>query len=102
VAPLFNDAFKQGKGADPRIIAILNDHWDLRHMMQQAEFTVHGSKTPIDELPETDTFLAKITIPTNRRLGLQQTLDLLGVSRSTLFPDLENLALELCSTEFCE
>jgi hypothetical protein len=98
---LARDAFLGNKeGPDRRILSVLTEQTDLRHMVQQSVFTIHGCATPINELPESSAYLAKIRIPVTVKPAFQQVLTLFGISRSGLFPDLENLAAELGSLDF--
>ena len=85
---------------DIRTLAVLTEQSDLRHLVQQSAFTIHGSSSPIELMPGTDDFLVRIRIPAAARVGLHTMLALLGVSRATLFPDLDHLALELAALEF--
>ena len=55
---------------------------------------------PINELADADKFLAKIRIPGKAKTSFRQVLALFGISRLTLFPDLENLATDLASLDF--
>ena len=88
------------KSPDCRIISVLTEQSDIRHMVQQSVFTIHGCGTSITELPEAKQYLARILIPAKAKKGFRQILALFGVSRANLFPDLENLAAELTSLEF--
>jgi len=68
---------------------------NLRMLLQQARFTVHGHSAPIEEVPHADTFLVRIQIPLGIKKEIFERLALCGLRRSTLFPDLDNLAVEL-------
>jgi hypothetical protein len=97
------EAFVKNTAApDRRIISVLTEHGDLRHMVQQSAFTIHGCDTPIETLPNSDKYLAKVVIPGAAKPIFRQTLNLFGISRAVLFPDLENLALELACLEFSQ
>ena len=87
---------------DSRILSVLTEQSDPRQMVQQSAFTIHGSNTPIVDLPEADSYLSRILIPKKAKKSFRQILGLLGVSRATLFPDLENLAIELSSLDFAQ
>ncbi len=69
-------------------------------LAQQAVCTMHGKKTPIEELPNCDKFLMKYEIPAEAKKELWMTLSLLGVRESSVFPDLEHLAKEVSSAWF--
>ena len=79
---------------------MLTEQSDLRHMVQQSVFTIHGCGTSISDLPEAAKYLARIRIPGNAKIAFRQVLALFGISRHLLFPDLENLAAELASLDF--
>ena len=90
------------KQPDTKILSLIAEQSDPRHMAQQCAFTVHGSDSSIKDLPKADNYLARIRIPKEAKKGFRQTLSLFGISRATLFPDLENLATELSATNFSE
>lgn len=85
---------------DQRVLAILTEEADARHMVQQSAFTIHGRSEPLDEMPACTQFLVRIRIPMIAKEGLRQVLALYGINRASLFPDLENLAAELVSLNF--
>lgn len=87
---------------DKRILAIFTEQFDVRHMVQQSVFTIHGSDIPINHLQESHNFIAGIQIPKEAKPAFRQILNLLGISRHAIFPDLENLAMELSSLEFVD
>jgi hypothetical protein len=95
------EAFKRdAEKPDARILAVLPQEADLRHLVQQPAFTLHGRQEPLDQGVESQTFLAKVRVPAAAKEPLRQALALLGINRASLFPDLENLALELQGLEF--
>ncbi len=95
---LSTDAFvKNTEDPDTRTLAVQMKQSDLRHMVQQAVVTIHGTDTPIEKLPEPESFLTQIRIPAASKSAFRQILALYGISRASLFPDLENLAHELAS-----
>lgn len=99
--PLCREAFVANQTSpDCRIIAVQTEQSDIRHMIQQSVFTIHGCGTPMGDLPGADQYLARIQIPAKSKREFRQVLALFGISRAVLFPDLENLAAELASLEF--
>lgn len=103
VRQLGHDAFVANRdNSDNRILALLTDQFDPRHMIQQSVFTVHGRRTPMNDLPQASNYMARIRIPKESKQAFRQILDLFGISRHILFPDLENLARELSSLEFID
>jgi len=96
IAPIFNEAFNKNEtNPDQRIAAIQTDQFDVRHLVQQSEFTIHGSAKAMEELDGCDNFLGKIVIPSTAKEHLRVMLKVLGITRANLFPDLENLSAEL-------
>ena len=85
---------------DSRIISVLTEEADPRQMVQQSAFTLHGRGNPLDQRDEANKFLVKVRIPAKAKAGLREAIALLGISRASLFPDLENLALEIASLNY--
>ena len=69
-------------------------------MVQYSTFTIHGSTEPINQIPRNERFLIRYDIPAESKPGLLQSLNLLGIKKSFLFPDLEHLANDLPSIQF--
>lgn len=91
---LFVGAFDDRK-TDSRTIAVLTHEIDDRMLVQQAAFTIHGDKRPLDTRPDADKFLRRFDIPAAAKQRLYSQLKIIGFRRSTLFPDLAHLALDL-------
>ena len=71
-------------------------------MIQQPAFTIHGTKAPMEALPEADDYIVRIRIPADRKKPFRKLLSIMGISRAYLFPDLDNLAKEIAALEFHE
>lgn len=98
IGRLFNDRFNpEDVYPDQRIVALQTDQFDIRHLVQQSVFTIHGSGTAINQLDGCDNFLGKIVIPSTAKEDLRAMLKVFGITRAYLFPDLENLSAELAS-----
>ncbi len=103
VSPLFQAAYELGKDPEAgKTLAIMAQHIDIRQMVQASEFTIHGSDTPLDQIPEADQFLVRIRIPQEAKSTMRKCLDVFNVSESYLFPDLEHLSKELAKCDFSE
>jgi hypothetical protein len=91
---VFNNVWKNPKEKveAPNILAINTQHVDIRQMIQSSQFTIHGSDSPISELPDAGQYLVSITVPKGAKSAFRQILHLLYVNDSYLFPDLEHLA----------
>lgn len=90
------------KQRDGRILSVLTEEADARHMVQQSAFTLHGRSDALDERSDCGQFLTRIRLPSGAKSGLRQVLALYGVTRASLFPDLENLAAELARLDFVD
>jgi hypothetical protein len=98
--PLISAAF--GNEADIKTIAIalVTDETDARMLAQLTALTLHSSGDALDGLESRERFLRRYDIPAAAKPYLRQELFWHGVRRSTLFPDLANLAAELRGTRF--
>jgi hypothetical protein len=94
VRPAFNQNVEQ-----QGVLAVQPVEIDLRMMLQQSMFTIHGERKALEELPNADVFLRKYEIPLGCRRTVAAGLEMLGIRRSTLFPELEYLAREIVETE---
>jgi hypothetical protein len=86
------------EGATPRdeVLAVMGQDVDMRMTVQQGAFTIHGSDKPLEELAAAGC-LAKLIIPADSKPTFDDELWVLGMRRSSLFPDLANLALDLAN-----
>lgn len=102
VKNLFDQAFlsSDGDGKDQRTLAVLTDQLDVKQVVQYSAFTIHGTDCAINRFMGWEKFLVKYEIPITAKSGLLQALDLLGIKKSFLFPDLEHLADDLQRVEF--
>jgi hypothetical protein len=100
VLPLFAEAFVPADEPKQKVLSVLTDQLDLRQLVQQSVFTVHGPAAPLNQLPSNADFVALIRIARTAKQAFREALDLLGVARMALFPDLGNLAADLRSRSF--
>lgn len=100
-APIFAAAFSIEKAdSSKKNCAVQTDEFDIRHMVQLSVFTIHGVSEPLDSLYGEAGFLFKIVIPSETKQKFRRSLRLIGVSESSIFPDLEHLAKEIEATKF--
>lgn len=77
-------------------LAVVPNSVDLRMLLQQARFTIHGGLGPsLDELTTSAKFVVRFVIPEEDRMSLRHELRALGISKRTLFSDLGALASDL-------
>lgn len=94
-------AFRRDEIEDPnfeRIVAVLTTETNVRMLQQQSVFTFHGTRVPLDKLPECDSFLKSFRIPATSKELLSKDLLRLGIRESSLLPDLDHLATDICRT----
>jgi hypothetical protein len=73
-------------------VAVTFTHFDLRHSVQQAAFTLHSPPgAPLEHHPKRAQFLEEYIIPPDVKGPLRGDLSLLGIDGSTIFPDLDGL-----------
>ena len=87
-------ALKSGDDEDV-VIAALPLEFDMRMLMQQSAFTVHGSSVALEDMPGMERWLRKFVIPIGKRHHIAQQLNVMGVQPADIFPDLEHLAHDL-------
>ncbi|MBU0754888.1 MAG: FRG domain-containing protein [Planctomycetes bacterium] len=101
VCHLFNAAFEpEAAVRDGKTFAILTDQTDVRQVVQFSTYTIHGSQVPINKMNHMEKFLVEYEIPASAKPHLLQSLELLGIKKSFLFPDLKHLADDLQTIEF--
>ncbi len=93
-------AFDIAKPSPKNIVATYPEEIDIRLSLQLSAFTLHGIPSPLEEMPGSERFLAKYTIPATAKAQLRLGLDALGLRRANVFPDLENLAAQLAELRF--
>jgi hypothetical protein len=79
-------------------MALRPAHTTKRIVAQRGQFTIHGSETDgLDQIPSSraNIRLQKIDISGSRKLAILQELYKTGVSRYSLFPDLDGLSREI-------
>lgn len=92
VAELFAPPFRNIAPNPKTIAAFIPLEKDMRMLVQQSSFTVHGPALSIDGLAYRDDILIQWDVPSSAKNGLMVGLSALGINESTLFPDLEHLA----------
>ena len=87
---------REGQGEESmKIVSIIANHVDPRMLAQQSQFTVHGREDALEEVERSEEFLIRIDIARGARRRIANQLEMIGIHRSNLFPDLENLAKEI-------
>lgn len=77
-----------------KIIACHSVEKNLRMYSQQASFTVHNSKKMLEDICDSDT-LYKFIIPYSYKQELYEAVDILGISTSFIYPDMEHVSRDI-------
>lgn len=76
-----------------RVLAIHAPYTNLRMKMQQSEFTLHTHYEPLEKELGAELYLKqKVIVRKQIKPNLRNKLLTLGITRSALFPDLDNIA----------
>jgi hypothetical protein len=78
-----------------KVLAVGAPQIDLRMAMQLSHYTIPGHRDPLEDHPKASSYLRKLVIPRDAMDEFNGDLSILGIRRSIIFPDLENLAAEL-------
>jgi hypothetical protein len=97
---LFQPPFVDGAEEIEKVAAVPAYYVDAKMKAQLAAFTVHGTTTPLDQIPESPTWLQSIEVPAEHKANLVNELFAFGIRRSVLFPDLQSLAQEIAGMNF--
>ncbi len=92
--PMLRSAIKGHDDLDT-VVAAMAVETDLRMFVQQGAFTVHTGHKRLTDLPERSEVLRRFVIPAPALAEMALELELAGFRLGDLFPDLQNLAIEL-------
>ncbi len=103
VRTLFNEIYEDKKGKGPpvdneNVLAINAPHANLRMMLQQSAFTIHGTIRGLYDFENINKYLVKYKVPKEAKPDLALELRRLGIVESYLFPELEYLAEDLINS----
>ncbi len=94
VARILRIAFR-GDVTSDKILAVVPVENDLKTMLQAGRFTIHGPPDSVADRSDSKEYLTKWVVPAESKRAVKAQLDLLGIRRSTLFPDLTSLAADI-------
>ncbi len=100
IEPIIAGAFSGDSADCDKVVAMRPAHNNLRMMLQQSTFTMHGSGKPLEDFPQTEKCLLKFEIPPDAKQPLHDLLVDFGIKESTIFPELEHLARDLSASSY--
>ncbi len=95
VAKITRDAFNYDRKESTNILSIIPDQFDLRHIVQQTVFTIHGRSDPLDTHNYSEQCIYKIKVKKESKKEIREIIKYFGITKSNIFPDLDHLADEL-------
>jgi len=95
VRRFFEAAFGKATIDQDEAVAVVPLEADVRMLAQCGTYTIHSSNRPMDQLPHASKYLMRVPVPAKTKQSLAKELWNVGIRRSNLFPDLQNLAAEL-------
>jgi len=99
-APLVLPAFHEAPAPSAAAAALIVDETDPRMLAQLTAMSIHTAPGPLEQLDGSEAFLRRFIVPAAAKPDLVWELWHHGIRRSTLFPDLSNLAAELRATTY--
>jgi hypothetical protein len=78
-----------------KVYAVMSAENDSRIFAQQGCFTVHTTGSPFEDFANSAAFLDRIDLPSNSVDRIADEMVICGFRKSTMFPDLTNLARDL-------
>ena len=97
---LIDDVFDEKTRDRRKAIAIMPKEVDARMLLQHSTFTIHGTAEPLNQLIADGDIIRSFVIPSSEKDRLREDLELVGISRATIFPDLENLSADIAWHEW--
>lgn len=98
IESMIKPAFRSDAPNEEKVAALSPKQVDVRMLIQLSTFTIHGTRTPLQEMANSSQFLFRIDIPADAKTSIGGTLSSLGIKDSNLFPDLEHLARQIGSS----
>jgi len=97
-AQFFSDPFSESVSfleLSGKVLGVKPVELDSRLTVQYSRFTIHGRRAPLDNHPIADKMIQRVSVPGVARRDIMHELRAIGISRLTLFPDLDSLSEDL-------
>lgn len=93
VLPHVRCAFSLKAPSPEEILAVCGQQVDVRMLVQQSAFTVHGVLQPLEAMIKDA--VRKFCVPAASKQQIRSALTCLGITASSLFPNLRDLAIDI-------
>ncbi len=94
LVPAFKSNYKIEKKFKDKIIACHSVEKNLRMYSQQSSFTVHNSEKLLEDICDSKT-LFKLNIPCKYKQEFYESVNILGISTSFIYPDMEHVSRDI-------
>lgn len=92
--PAFDLNIKLEEKYKDKIIACHSVEKNLRMYSQQSSFTVHNSRKRLEDICDSET-LYKLILPSNCKEDIYNSVNILGISTSFIYPDMEHVSKDI-------
>lgn len=92
--PAFKSNYRPKAQFRDKIIACHSVEKNLRMYSQQSSFTVHNSKKRLEDICDSNT-LYKYVIPCQYKQEIYESVSILGISTSFIYPDMEHISKDI-------
>lgn len=94
LAPAFHPDFETEDRFKDKIIACHSVEKNLRMYSQQSSFTVHNSRRRLEDICDSE-ILFKFVIPCQYKQEIYESINILGISTSFIYPDMEHISKDI-------
>ena len=94
LTPAFKANIELDEKYQDKIIACHSVERNLRMYSQQSSFTVHNSNRRLEDICDSET-LFKLVIPCRFKQKLYESVSILGISTSFVYPDMEHVSKDI-------
>lgn len=94
LTPAFKSNFEINDNFNDKIIACHSVEKNLRMYSQQSSFTVHNSQKKLEDICDSET-LFKFVIPYKFKQEMYESVSVLGISTSFIYPDMEHISKDI-------
>jgi len=88
-------AFSVNEEENLKVCAVMSSELDVRMFAQQGCFTIHSDRQPLNLKENCRKYLSKLIIPGDLAKRVAFEVDVCGLRKGDLFPDLAQLAAEM-------
>jgi hypothetical protein len=92
---MIQPAFRSTVPENGKVLAVMAVESDIRMFVQQGAFTIHSDRIPLNRKINSSRYLTPLVIEAADVSRFAWEIDIAGIRRGDIFPDLANLADEL-------